>query len=124
MKDLRKGVSLITVLLLMLVATIAGTATYKWLTSEGRSSASRLLMNQARAAAVAGVDAARSWMSSHGSETGAIVQQFFDNPSYYSFNPLLGTGITKLTSPVSPLRLTCNSNLNARTKGLSTTAGS
>ena len=37
----KKGVSLITVLLFMLVATIAATATYKWLTSEGRSSASR-----------------------------------------------------------------------------------
>lgn len=90
MKDLRKGVSLITVLLFMLVATIAGTATYKWLTSEGRSSASRLVMNQARAAAVAGVDAARSWMSTHGSETGAIVQQFFDNNGQpISLNSLL-----------------------------------
>ena len=90
MKDLRKGVSLITVLMFMLVATIAGTATYKWLTSEGRSSASRLLMNQARAAAVAGVDAARSWMSSHGNETGAIVQQFFDNMGQpISLNSLL-----------------------------------
>lgn len=78
MRSMQKGVSLIAVLLFMLVATIAGTATYKWLSSEGYTSASRLLINQARASALAGVDAARSWMSSHGNETGAIVKQFFE----------------------------------------------
>lgn len=79
MRSSRKGVSIIAVLLFMLVATIAGTATYKWLSSEGFTSASRLLINQARASALAGVDAARSWMSTHGNETGAIVRQFLDN---------------------------------------------
>ena len=38
----KAGVSLVTVLLFMLVATIAATATFKWLTSENRSSGSRL----------------------------------------------------------------------------------
>ena len=42
----KSGVSLVTVLLFMLVATIAATATYKWLTSEGRSSASRMRQNE------------------------------------------------------------------------------
>ena len=35
-KKMKAGVSLVTVLLFMLVATIAATATFKWLTSEGR----------------------------------------------------------------------------------------
>ena len=39
----KAGVSLIAVLLFMLVATIAATATWKWITSEGKSSASRML---------------------------------------------------------------------------------
>ena len=43
----KKGVSLITVLLFMLVATIAATATFKWLTSENRSSATRMLRQEA-----------------------------------------------------------------------------
>lgn len=89
MKNLRNGVSLIAVLLFMLVATIAGTATYKWLTSEGFSSASRLLVNEARAASMAGVDAARSWMNTHGNETGAIIKQFVDIGKPISLNSVL-----------------------------------
>ena len=72
----RKGVSLFTVLIFMLIATIAGTATYKWLTSEGFSSASRMMMSEARASAYAGVDAARAWMTYHANETGAILRQY------------------------------------------------
>ena len=59
----KKGVSLITVLMFMLVATIAATATFKWLNSEGHSSAARMMRNEARQAAVAGITAARSWMT-------------------------------------------------------------
>jgi len=61
----------------MLVATIAATATYKWLSSEGRSSAARLHQSEARQAALAGIESAKSWMTFHGNETGAIVKQFF-----------------------------------------------
>lgn len=78
MMNNRKGVSLITVLMFMLVATIAATATFKWLSSEGSSSADRMLVNEARASAVAGVEAARAWMTYHGNETGAILKQFMD----------------------------------------------
>ena len=56
----KAGVSLVTVLLFMLVATIAATATYKWLTSEGRSSASRMMQNEAYLSALAGIESARS----------------------------------------------------------------
>lgn len=75
---LKSGVSLVTVLLLMLVATIAATATYKWLTSEGRSSTSRMLQNEAYQSALAGIESARSWMTFNANETGAIISQYKD----------------------------------------------
>lgn len=78
MMNKRKGISIITVLMFMLVATIAATATFKWLTSEGFSSKNRMLVNEARASALAGVEAARAWMTYHGNETGAIIKQFYD----------------------------------------------
>lgn len=72
----KAGVSLVTVLLFMLVATIAATATYKWLSSEGRSSASRMMQNEAYLSALAGIESARSWMTYNANETGAIIGQY------------------------------------------------
>ena len=74
----KAGVSLITVLLFMLVATIAATATYKWLTSEGRSSAGRMQQSEAYQSAVAGIQSARSWMTYNANETGAVIKQYKD----------------------------------------------
>lgn len=79
MKNYKKGVSLVTVLLFMLVATIAATATYKWLSSAGLSSTSRLEMNEARQAAVSGIDATRSWIIYNANDVGDAVRQFFEN---------------------------------------------
>ena len=56
----KKGVSLITVLLFMLVATIAATATFKWLTSENRSSATRMLRQEAYKSSIAGIENTQS----------------------------------------------------------------
>ena len=75
----KNGVSLITVLLFMLVATIAATATFKWLTSENRSSATRMLRQEAYKSSIAGIENTRAWMSSHANEVGAIIKQYFDN---------------------------------------------
>lgn len=72
----RAGVSLVTVLLFMLVATIAATATYKWLTSEGRSSGSRLQKKEAMAYAAAGIDNARTWMTFHANDVGDLIRQY------------------------------------------------
>lgn len=74
----KKGVSLVTVLLFMLVATIAATATFKWLTSENSSSSSRMMMNEARQSATAGLDAARSWMTYNANDVGAMLKSYFD----------------------------------------------
>lgn len=78
MYKMKKGVSLVTVLLFMMVATIAATATYKWLSSVGASSAARLQLNEARSAAQSGIDAVRSWMTFKGNDLGAVVQQYLE----------------------------------------------
>ena len=72
----KKGVSLITVLLFMLVATIAATATFKWLTSENRSSASRMEIQESRQSAIAGIQATRAWMTNNANDVGALVRQY------------------------------------------------
>ena len=59
-KNSKAGISLITVLLFMMIATIAATATYKWITSEGRSSASRMLQREAYQSSIAGIENARA----------------------------------------------------------------
>ena len=90
MNKLKKGVSLVTVLLFMMVATIAATATFKWLSSVGESSAARLELSEARTAAKAGIDAARSWMSFNGNDVGALINQYFENSKKPIFlNPVL-----------------------------------
>ena len=53
-KSMKAGVSLIAVLLFMLMATIAATATWKWITSEGFSSQSRMIKREASQSAEAG----------------------------------------------------------------------
>ena len=75
----KAGVSLVTVLLFMLVATIAATATYKWITSEGHSSASRMLEREAYQSSVAGVESAISWMTYHANDVGALIHQYKTN---------------------------------------------
>ena len=60
----------------MLVATIAATATFKWLTSENRSSVSRMRIQEARQSALAGIQGARAWMTSNANEVGAVVRQY------------------------------------------------
>ena len=89
----KKGVSLITVLLFMLIATIAATATWKWITSEGKSSASRMLQREAYQSSLAGIENARAWMTYHANDVGGIVGQFFEN----SNRPI------RLTSMLQPL---------------------
>ena len=77
-KSLKAGVSLIAVLLFMLVATIAATATWKWITSEGKSSTSRMLKREAYQSAIAGIENTRAWMTTHGNDVGALIKQYYE----------------------------------------------
>lgn len=72
----KAGVSLVTVLLFMLVATIAATATFKWLTSENRSSGARLKKQEAYQSAMAGIENTRAWMTYNANDVGALITQF------------------------------------------------
>ena len=74
----KAGVSLIVVLLFMLIATIAATATWKWITSEGFSSSSRMLKREAYQSAVAGIENTRAWMTFHANDVGALIKQYID----------------------------------------------
>lgn len=75
----KKGISLITVLLFMLVATIASTGVFKWLSSQNKDSASRLMQSEVYQASQAGIETARSWMVYHGHDVGALIKQYNDN---------------------------------------------
>jgi hypothetical protein len=74
----KAGVSLIAVLLFMLIATIAATATWKWITSEGFSSTSRMLKREAYQSSIAGIENARAWMTYHPNDVGALIRQYLD----------------------------------------------
>lgn len=74
----KAGVSLIAVLLFMLIATIAATATWKWITSEGFSSTSRMLKREAYQSSMAGIENTRSWMTFHANDVGALVKQYIE----------------------------------------------
>ena len=77
-KNMKSGVSLITVLMFMLIATIAATATYKLLTSQGRSSVSRMRQQEAYQSSQAGIESARMWMTFHANDVGALIKAFID----------------------------------------------
>ena len=74
----KAGVSLIAVLLFMLIATIAATATWKWITSEGFSSTSRMLKREAYQSSIAGIENARAWMTYQPNDVGALIKQYLD----------------------------------------------
>lgn len=93
----KAGVSLITVLLFMLVATIAATATYKWITSEGHSSAARMMEREAYQSSIAGIENARSWMTFHANDVGALVRQYLRDNNHRAIS--LDGRLRSLTRP-------------------------
>ena len=85
-QSMKAGVSLIIVLLFMLIATIAATATWKWITSEGKSSASRMLQREAYQSSMAGIENARTWMTFHANDVGALIKQFVEDENHNPIN--------------------------------------
>lgn len=77
-RNAKSGVSLIVVMLFMLVATIAATATYKWITAQSKSSSSRMLEREAYQSSLAGIENARAWIAWHANDAGALIKQYFD----------------------------------------------
>ena len=77
-RNAKSGVSLIVVMLFMLVATIAATATYKGITSQSRASSSRMLEREAYQSSLAGIENARAWIAWHANDAGALIKQYLD----------------------------------------------
>lgn len=85
-KIYKSGVSLIAVLMFMLIATIAATATWKWISNEGFSSASRMLQREAYQSSIAGIENARAWMTFHANDVGALIKQFVEDENHRPIN--------------------------------------
>lgn len=77
----KRGVALVTVLLMMMVATIATTAIYKWLSRMGDSSSAELKRSEAYQASVAGIETVRAWLEHNADDAGALLTEYyFENP--------------------------------------------
>ena len=75
----KRGVALVTVLLIMMIATIATTAIYKWLSRMGYFSSAELKRSEAYQAAQAGVESVRSWFESHADDAGGVLTAYYYN---------------------------------------------
>ncbi len=62
----------------MLVATLAATGVFKWLSTQNKASASRLMQSEVYQASQAGIETARSWMTYNASDVGALIKQYKD----------------------------------------------
>lgn len=92
----KKGVSLVTVMLFMVIATIAATATYKWLSSEQSISANRMRIAEAQQASKAGLEAVRAWMTFHANDVGSLIHQYnVDKEPVYLNNVVIPFGNSK-----------------------------
>jgi len=74
---MKKGISLIAVLMFMLAATTASVVVYKWIGSENFASGSRLKQSEAYQASEAGLDAVHAWLSYKAPDVGAVVKDFY-----------------------------------------------
>ena len=79
---MKKGISLIAVLMFMLAATTAGVVLYKWIGSENFASGSRLKQSEAYQASEAGLDAVYAWLSYKAPDVGAVVKEFDPKKPY------------------------------------------
>lgn len=60
----------------MVVATIGATGVFRWLTTQNKASASRLMQSEVYQASAAGLETARSWMVYHAPDVGALIAQY------------------------------------------------
>ncbi|MCL1956044.1 MAG: hypothetical protein FWF63_01855, partial [Fibromonadales bacterium] len=73
---MKRGISLIAVLMFMLAATTASVVIFKWIGSENFSSGARLKASEAYQASESGIDYVRSWMENKAADVGALVTQY------------------------------------------------
>jgi len=78
---MKRGISLIAVLMFMLAATTASIVVFRMLSSEGFSSGARLKASEAYQRSESGIDAVRNWLANRGTEAGDLVTQY-TSPDY------------------------------------------
>jgi len=88
---MKRGISLIAVLMFMLAATTASIVIFRWLGSENFASGARLKQTEAYKAAESGVEAAQAWLSNNGADVGAVLKTYLKQPTT-SRKPILLTG--------------------------------
>jgi hypothetical protein len=76
---MKRGISLIAVLMFMLAATTSSIVLYKWLGSENFASGARLKHSEAYQASESGFDAVRAWLSFKAADVGDVLRQHFTN---------------------------------------------
>jgi hypothetical protein len=90
---MKRGISLIAVLMFMLAATAAGIVLFKWLGSENFSSAARLKHSEAYQASESGLDAVKSWLSFKAADVGWVLNEhLYTKQSYPLTNVVVGLG--------------------------------
>jgi hypothetical protein len=73
---MKRGISLIAVLMFMLAATTASVVIFRMLSSENFSSGARLKASEAYQASESGIDAVHSWLANRSAEAGDLVTQY------------------------------------------------
>jgi len=84
----RTGMSLPVVLITMVLATLVGTALYRVLTKEGESSAAQMQQASAVAAAKAGLEATKSWLTFNSLEAKGLLETYRDLNAAGTFVPV------------------------------------
>jgi len=98
---MKRGISLIAVLMFMLAATTASIVIFKWIGSENFSSGARLKASEAYQASQSGLDAVQAWLSNKALDVGALIGQYYDSPS-------------PIFIPDTVLGKICNSNIDCK----------
>jgi len=73
---MKRGISLIAVLMFMLAATTASVVIFKWIGSENFASGARLKASEAYQASQSGLDAVQAWLSNKALDVGALISLY------------------------------------------------
>jgi len=98
---MKRGISLIAVLMFMLAATTASIVLFKWLGSENFASGARLKQSEAYQASESGLDAVQAWLSYKAADVGGVLNDYLasnKNPYFLSsanFNVLANWNSSK-----------------------------
>ncbi|MCL2206745.1 MAG: hypothetical protein FWB90_01465 [Fibromonadales bacterium] len=88
---MKRGISLIAVLMFMLAATTASIVVFRWISSENFASGARLKHTEAYKAAESGVEAVQAWLSNKGADVGALAKSSVPVILTHKDNNILGT---------------------------------